>query len=52
MAPECKREERSVLYVLLKMFVNASSARLRTTTRMLILKVSIQNIGLHTCKCP
>ncbi|XP_062843477.1 nucleolar pre-ribosomal-associated protein 1 [Trichomycterus rosablanca] len=31
--------ERSVLYVLLKMFVNSSSTHLRTSTRMLILKV-------------
>ncbi|XP_060761898.1 nucleolar pre-ribosomal-associated protein 1 isoform X2 [Neoarius graeffei] len=38
-APDCQGREQSVLYVLLKMFVNGSSTRLRTTTRMLILKV-------------
>ncbi|XP_047018439.2 nucleolar pre-ribosomal-associated protein 1 isoform X7 [Ictalurus punctatus] len=38
-APECGGCNRSVLYVLLKMFVNSSNTHLKTTTRMLILKV-------------
>ncbi|KAF5902994.1 nucleolar pre-ribosomal-associated protein 1, partial [Clarias magur] len=39
LAPECVGRERSVLYVLLKMFVNSSKTQLRATSRMLLLKV-------------
>ncbi|KAM9439632.1 nucleolar pre-ribosomal-associated protein 1 [Clarias gariepinus] len=39
LAPECAGRERSVLYVLLKMFVNTSNSQLGATTRMLLLKV-------------
>ncbi|KAB5535628.1 hypothetical protein PHYPO_G00120070 [Pangasianodon hypophthalmus] len=38
-APEWEGREQSVLYVLLKMFVNCSNTHLRTTTRMLVLKI-------------
>ncbi|XP_047662255.1 nucleolar pre-ribosomal-associated protein 1 [Tachysurus fulvidraco] len=38
-SPEWEGREQSILCVLLKMFVNGSSTHLRTTTKMLILKV-------------
>ncbi|TTH23517.1 Nucleolar pre-ribosomal-associated protein 1 [Bagarius yarrelli] len=38
-APECEGREQSVLCVLLKMFVNNHNPHLRTTTKMLVIKV-------------
>lgn len=48
MSPEWEGREQSILFVLLKMFVNGSSTHLRTTTKMLILKVSIWDLFTFT----
>lgn len=42
--PDLEKGEKSVFYLLLKMFVSTNSSYLKTSTRMLVLKVS----SLHT----
>ncbi|XP_057694473.1 nucleolar pre-ribosomal-associated protein 1 isoform X2 [Corythoichthys intestinalis] len=44
-------DEKSVLYLLLKMFVGSRSARLKTSTRMLVIKV-LKDSGAFEYTCP
>lgn len=44
---ESSSGEKSVLYLLLKMFVSSSSSHLKTSTRMLVLKVGNVFFLLH-----
>lgn len=47
--PDPEKGERSVFYLLLKMFVSSNSNYLKTSTRMLVLKVSFILLTSENC---
>ncbi len=47
--PDPEKGEKSVFYLLLKMFVSSNSNYLKTSTRMLVLKVSFMLLTTENC---